>query len=48
MGTQEAGGYLFGEDGLVVTAGAEELEWHETHGFYVVDAIPFTPFQPLL
>jgi hypothetical protein len=29
----------------------ELMEWYQTHqtgGFYVVDAIPWTPFQPLL
>lgn len=42
---QEVGGTLIGEDRLVVMAGEE---WYQTHGFHVFDAIPFTPFQPLL
>ena len=52
--SQEVGGNLIGEDGLVVMAGAELVEWyqiHQTHGFHgfhVFDAIPFAPFQPLL
>ena len=41
--TQEVGGTLIGEDGLVVMAGAELVEWYQTHVFYV----PFTPFQLL-
>ena len=48
---KEAGGTLIGEDGLMVMAGAESVEWYQiyqTHGFHVFDAIPFTPVQPLL
>ena len=45
----EAGGTLIGEDGLVLVAGAELMEWyqiHQTHGFHV--SIPFALFRPLL
>jgi hypothetical protein len=45
---QGVGGTLIGEDGLVVMAGAELVEWYQTHGFYAFDAILFAPFQPLL
>ncbi|CDQ71214.1 unnamed protein product [Oncorhynchus mykiss] len=48
---QEVGGTLIGEDGLVVMAGAESVECfqiYQTLGFYVVNAIPFTPLQPFL
>ena len=34
---QEVGGTLIGEDGLVVMAGAESVEWYQIH---VVDAVP--------
>jgi hypothetical protein len=40
---------LIGEDGFVVMAGAEFVEWpqiHQTHGFHAFDAIPFTFFPP--
>jgi hypothetical protein len=43
--TQEVGGTLIGEDGLVVMAEAEWVEWYQTHVLNVFDAIPF---QPLL
>jgi hypothetical protein len=49
--SQEFGGNVIWVGGLVVTAGAESVEWyqiHQTHGFYVLDAIPFALFQPLL
>ena len=49
--SQDVGGTLIGEDGLVIMAGAELVEWyqiHQTHGFHVFDTIPFVPFQPLL
>ena len=49
--SQEVGGTLIGENGLVVMAGAELVEWyqiHQTHSFHVFDAIPFPPFQTLL
>lgn len=46
--TQEVGGTLIGEDGIVVMAGAEKMEGHQTHGLNVFDSIPFTPFQPLI
>ena len=45
------GGTLIGEDGLVVMAGVELVEWyqiHQPHGLQVYDAIPFAAFQPLL
>ena len=29
--TQEVGGTLIGEDGLVVMAGAESVEWYQIH-----------------
>ena len=48
---QEVGGNLIGEDGLIVMAGAEWCQIHQTHGFHgfhVFDAIPFVPFQTLL
>ena len=48
---QVFGGTLIGVSGLVVMTGAESVEWdqiHQTHGFHVFDAIPFTPFQILL
>ena len=45
---QEVGGTLIGEDGLVVMAGAKWVEWYQTRGFYVFDAIPFALFQTLL
>jgi hypothetical protein len=38
--SQEVGGTLIGEHGLVVMAGAESMEWYQT--------IPFVLFQPLL
>ena len=38
------GGTLIVEDGLVVITGAEWVEWYQTHGFQVFDAIPFAPF----
>ena len=41
--TQEVGGTLVREDGLMVMAGAESVEWYQIH-----HAIPFAPFQPLL
>jgi hypothetical protein len=34
---QEFDGTLIGEDGLVVMAGAESVEWYQIH---VVDAVP--------
>jgi hypothetical protein len=49
--TQEVGGTLIGENGFVVMAGVELVEWYQiqqTHSFQVIDAIPFAPFQPLL
>jgi hypothetical protein len=49
--SQEVGGTLIGEDGLVVMAGAESVEWYQiqqTNSFHVFDTIPFTLFQPLL
>jgi hypothetical protein len=36
--TQEVGGTLIGEDGLMVMAGEELVEWyqiHQTHGFSI-------------
>lgn len=48
---QVAGGALIGQDGLIVMAGIEFMEWyqtHQTHGFKVLDFFPFTLFQPLL
>ena len=48
---QEVGGTFIREDWLVVMAGMELVECyqiHQTHGFHVFDAIPSTPFQPLL
>jgi hypothetical protein len=49
--SQEVGdSLLIGENGLVVMTGMELVEWyqiHQTHGFRVIGAIPFTPFQPL-
>jgi hypothetical protein len=45
---QEVCGTLSVEDGLVVRAGAELVEWYqicETHCFDVFDAIPFPPSQ---
>jgi hypothetical protein len=30
--SQEVGGTLIGEDGLVVMAVAESVEWYQTHG----------------
>jgi hypothetical protein len=48
---QQVGRTLIGENGLVLLAGVEFVEWyqiHQTHGFYVFDVIPFAPFQPLL
>ena len=41
-GTQEVGGTLIGEDGLVGMTGAESVECyqiHQTHGFQVSDAM---------
>ena len=43
--TQEAGGNLIREKGRVVMTGAESVEWNQTHGFQVSDAIPYAPFQ---
>jgi hypothetical protein len=43
---QEVGGTLIGEDGLVVIAGAEEVEWYQIH--QTRGSIPFALFQPLL
>jgi hypothetical protein len=48
---QEVGSTLVWEEGLVLMAGAELVEWyqiHKKHGFHVIDTIPFAPFQPLL
>jgi hypothetical protein len=48
---QEVSVTLIGEDGFMVVAGAELVEWsqiQQTHGFHVFDANPFIPFQPLL
>ena len=48
---QDFGATLIGEDGLMVMAGAESVEWYQiqqTHGFYVFDANPFAPLQTLL
>ena len=36
---------LSGEAGLVVTAGAEQVEWYQIHGNHVFDTMPFAPFQ---
>jgi hypothetical protein len=47
-GQQELGGTLIGENGLVVLTEAESVEWDQTNGFHVFDAIPFAPFRPLL
>ena len=46
--SQEVCGTLIGENRLVIMAGAESVEWYQTDRFHVFDAIPFTPFQPLL
>lgn len=49
--SQAASGTLIRDDGLVVMAGAEKVEWyqiHETHVFHVSDVISLAPFQPLL
>ena len=52
--SQEVGGTLIGEDGLVAITGAESGEWYqiqETHGFHgfqVFDAIPFAPFPAIV
>ena len=40
---QEIGGTLIGEDRLVVMAGIEWYQIHQTHGFHVFDAILFIP-----
>ena len=40
--SREVGGTLIGENGLVVMAGAEWVEWYQIHGFHVFDAVPFT------
>ena len=48
---QEVGGTLIGEDGLMVMTGGELVECfqiEQIHGFHLFNAIPFTPFQPLL
>jgi hypothetical protein len=45
---EEVGGMLIWEDGLVVLAGEEFVEWYQTHVFRVVDTIPIAPFRPLL
>jgi hypothetical protein len=48
---QEVGGTLIGEDRLVEMTGAELVECkqiHQTHGFQVLDNIPFAPFRALL
>ena len=45
---QEVGGTLIGENGLVVMIGVGSVEWYQTHGFQVFDAIPFALFQTLL
>ena len=47
--SQAAVGTLIGEDGLVVMAGEESMEWYQIHQiyFHVIDTIPFTPFQTL-
>jgi hypothetical protein len=45
--TQEVGGTLIVEEGLMVMAGAEWVEWYQTHEFNLFDAIQFAPFQPL-
>jgi hypothetical protein len=31
LSSQEVGGTIIGEDGLVVMAGAESVEWYQTH-----------------
>jgi hypothetical protein len=49
--TQEVGGTLIGEDGLMVMTGVESVELYQTHGFHgfqEFDAVPFAPFRPLL
>jgi hypothetical protein len=46
--SQEVGGNLFGEHGLVVMTGAELMERYKTYCFDVFDAIPFSQFGPLL
>ena len=52
--SHEVGGTLTEEDGLMVTTGAESVEWyqmHQTHGFHgfqVFDAIPFAPFTAII
>jgi hypothetical protein len=52
--TQEVGGTLIWENGLVVMTGEESEEWyqiHQTHGFHgyqVFDDIPFALFWTLL
>ena len=49
-GSQEVGGTSIEENGLLVMAGEESVEWyqiHQTHVFHVFDAIPFAPLQPL-
>jgi hypothetical protein len=41
---QAAGGSFIGENGLVVMAGAESMEWYPTHqtcDFHVFGGIPF-------
>jgi hypothetical protein len=45
---QEAGATIIREDVLVVMAGAEWVEWYQTHGLQVFDASPFAPIGPLL
>jgi hypothetical protein len=50
MASQEVGGTLIGEVGLVVMAEVESVKLyqiHQTYGFHVL-AIPFTPFRLLL
>ena len=45
--SQEVGGTWIGEEGLVIMAGEEKVEWyqiHQTHGLLLFDVIPIAPF----
>ena len=33
---------------VIIMPVMESMEWYQTSGFHVVDAIPLTSFQPLL
>ena len=47
--SQEVGGTLIGEDGLIVMAGMESMEWYRTHktsGFHVFDTILSEDLSP--